>query len=195
MQPKRLSKFLMNSNELTAYQINGHRKKKLDTYLAAWDRREGWVGGEYRADLEMPLEGAAADLGLSTSTVHSQYCQAFKLITGQKYDAFLWFRLLGMFKISQHVGSDYPHISSQRPKSARQTRGGREVSEATFGVTTEEISSSDHGMLGAYNESDLLLDVQALVEEGASREDIVRRLEIPDHATQALDYLLDRMNS
>ena len=90
------------------------RPESEQSYLDAWDRREGWKNGSYSLSREQKFKEIAKDLQVSLSTVHSRYKRAFKLISGHAYTVNNWKELFGPIKLSSLAQRDADKGVSRR---------------------------------------------------------------------------------
>jgi hypothetical protein len=172
------------------------RDDKLDDYLAVWDLREGWQQDHYDSEQERTLRDIAGQLQLPVSTVANRYRSAFRLIVGRTYSSALWAHLLGCLKAYEWLDpEELPRRTLHRPWRNRQPRpvpesvlkGPGAPEEAPGLLTTAAVSSSDQAF------TELVLDIQALLEAGRSNTEIVAALEMTSpNAEEVIEHLRQR---
>jgi hypothetical protein len=160
------------------------RDDSLGDYLAAWDAREGWVGGGYDAAKEKRLREVAAGTHDKLFTVQTRYKTAFRIITGLEYDPGLWFDLFVPLKISASKLAGW-----RRKKRGRNPGGPKVITETTLcqpKADGEGRSGLDgfpsEGDESAFYDVEVKLDIEALAKAGKTEEEIALELEV-DQAT------------
>ncbi len=179
--------------------ISEHRRRddKLPEYLRVWDLREGWTDDHYDPRREKKLREIGDEVGETVSTVVNRYRSAFKYLTGHEYTREIWFRLFGVFKTSVLTNPDVrARLTLRRP---RRSPIPREVPES---VLAPQEQSDGHGgtflenmaiVCDMQNSSDLLMDLDALIDRGFDDDRIASSLECPLADIQdALDQLRQR---
>jgi hypothetical protein len=163
------------------------RDDKLQDYLVAWDLREGWLADHYDASREKTLRHIAQELRIPLSTAANRYRSAFRLITGQDYSPGLWARLVWPIKVCGWLDCQgLPRRTLRRPWRDRQPRPVTEAALQGPGpgaagvLNTMSISTPD------IDSVDLVLDIQHLLAEGRSNEEIVAALELTSPAAAEL---------
>jgi hypothetical protein len=154
------------------------RDDKLTAYLTVWDAREGWTNGEYAGPREQTFRQIAAATREPLSTVISRYRTAFRYLSGHNYSPELWIRLMGPLKLSRFVEGE--GLAMRRPWRSPNLRpvtetvllpGRREFERPEFlqiaGVTSSAIASID-----------LAMDIQTLIAQDRTDDEIVEHLEI-----------------
>lgn len=158
------------------------RDDKLDDYLTVWDLREGWAGDHYDGSREQTLRQIAREQGIPLSTAANRYRSAFRLITGRDYAPDLWARLLGLLKLTEWADPvALPKLAARRPWRQQQPR---EISETVLQpAVAAEVGTSVLNTIGIspaeVGAVDLLLDIQHLLAQGRSNEEIATALELP----------------
>jgi hypothetical protein len=172
------------------------RDDKLDQYLAVWDLREGWAGDGYDGSQEHTLRQIARQLGIPLSTAANRYRSAFRLIIGRDYSPPLWARVLGFLKLSEWVNPEaLPKLAGRRPWRDRQPRLVLESvvqppgqgKDAPSILNTVGVSPAETGLV------DLVLDIQDLLAQGKTNEEIAAALELTGpEVTEVIDYYRQR---
>ena len=185
--------------ELKAQQgIPEHRRhyEKLPDYLRVWDLREGWSGDRYDSSREKTLREIATELSESVPTVRNRYRSAFRYIAGQDYSPELWVRLFGVMKTSEVIEPEArPRLTTRRPWRSPVRR---DVPETVLAPQEQE------GHRGSFlvnnvitpdmlEMTDLLMDIQTLIDRGLSNEEIADELELPRETVDDLvEYFRQR---
>jgi hypothetical protein len=165
------------------------RDDKLDEYLAAWDRREGWATDRYDSSREQTLREIAQDLRVPLSTAANRYRSAFRLIIGREYTPALWAETIGSVKAYQWLDPGaLPRRALHRPWRERQPRA---VPEAALlapgqGAAATGVLHTLGPSQGEIAYTDLVLDIQELIARGRSNADIVAALELTSPAAEDL---------
>lgn len=81
------------------------RHDKMESYLAVWDRREGWKGTGYDFYATRTLAQVAQERGEPVATVRSQYDAAYRAVVGRDYVHRDWLILFGNPKAAQAVSA------------------------------------------------------------------------------------------
>jgi hypothetical protein len=172
------------------------RDDKLDDYLAAWDRREGWVTDHYDCRREQTLREIAQQLYIPLSTAANRYRSAFRQIVGREYTPALWARVVGFIKACEWLGPEgLPRRTLRRPWRDSQPRAVPEAALQapgegagaagvlnTIGVSPDEIACTQ-----------LVLDIQELIAKGRSNAEIAADLELVCPASeQVIEYMRQR---
>jgi hypothetical protein len=172
------------------------RDDKLEDYLAVWDLREGWAADHYDCERERSLREIAKTLHISLSTAANRYRSAFRVIVGREYSPALWARVIAGFKLSMLLDpEELPRRTLSRPWRDKQSRPvpesvlqPRHDGEKCVGLLN--LAGVDSGEI-AY--VDLVLDVQTLIDQGRSNEEIVATLEMESSdAATVIEYLRQR---
>jgi hypothetical protein len=172
------------------------RDDKLDEYLTVWDLREGWASDHYDSSQEQTLRQIAHERGIPLSTAANRYRSAFRLIMGRDYQPDLWAQLIGFLKLSEWVDpAALPKLAGRRPSRQRQPRAVPETvvqpagqaSAAPSLLNTASISQGETALV------DLVLDIQDLLAQGRSNDEIVTLLELPGpEAVELPEYFRQR---
>lgn len=169
---------------------------KLPTYLAVWDRREGWVQGGYELSRERPFADIAAELGEPLSTVVNRYRSAFEMVTGHPFAPELWCRLFVPLKYAMACG-DPTVVFSASTRHRLQSPVRRPVPDSVVSPPTDQAHTSGTvERISAVSDSteltDLLIDFKEMVGRQVPDGEIARRLGFGDaDAVAALRARLD----
>ena len=139
------------------------------------------------------LREIGRELSLSVSTVKNRYRSAFRYIVGHDYRPELWMRLFGLIKISEIFDPvALPRLATRRPVRTPQKR---EVPETTLAPNRQDVDRT--GFLESQSvpqdqlESvDQMLDIQELMSQGRSDEEIQETLELK--TTDLIGYIRQR---
>ncbi len=177
--------------------ITEHRRRddKLPAYLEVWDLREGWAGNGYDRHKEKTFAQIVADLGEPITTVVNRYRSAFRYITGHEYRPDLWARLFGMFKTSEIVSSQVPNRTLLRPWKSPKKREVPETVVAPKRPTDHRGSFLENMAIvqDMRRSSELIMDVQTLLDKGYDSQRIAEELEIAvPEAIDIIEYLRQR---
>jgi hypothetical protein len=160
------------------------RVAQFDSYLRAWDLREGWESGSYHRDRERLLRDIAAEIGLPDATICDRYKAAFRLITGHDYSPECWWQIVGRFKAAGLLGDGNAPIS----RRAGRTRSVAGHSESGFTSEGNFLEALFPGV------DDVELDVmsdelfEALRTE-TSTTDIIKQFALEQTALPAIESL------
>jgi hypothetical protein len=169
----------------TLLGISEHRRRddKLPEYLRVWDLREGWTDDHDDPRREKKLREIGDEVGEMVSTVVNRYRSAFKYLTGNEYTREIWFRLFGVFKTSVLTNPDVrARLTLRRPQRSPIPR---EVPES---ILAPQEQSDGHGgtflenmaiVCDMQTSSDLLMDLDALIDRGFDDDRIASSLECP----------------
>ena len=164
------------------------RPDKLDQYLRAWDLREGWTGNGYEVSAEKSFAEIAVETRSASSTVANRYASAFRLICGHAHTFENWFHLFAVMKLSGQYGPAC--LSRRRVQSGRRKASRvKVVPESTLTSAQRDARTGPIGnaaVLHSFADVDAIDTAEAiwrLIGEGASDEDILRRIE-PDRPEQ-----------
>ncbi len=172
------------------------REDKVSKYLAIWDQREGWLQDHYDGGQEKTLRRVAQQARISLATAANRYRSAFRLIVGHEYSPSLWAHIMGLFKVSEWLDpSALPKRTLHRPWRQKQRplilesvlqasgQGRRATGLLNAAYTTDDLAFTD-----------LLLDVQELLQDNLSNAEIASRLGVSHEAVDALIELLRERN-
>lgn len=160
-------------------EVGRDRSDNYPDYLRVWDLREGWSGGAYRNADEKTLREVAEELDINPSTASARYRSAFLLITGYEYSPVMWLRFMGIEKLSGVMQDVIGRVASRRPTKLR-TR--RDIPNSTLGEgdTVGAIVDDRNAQVeqSAQWVSDLMMDLEELIKEKKTDEEILQALEI-----------------
>jgi len=155
------------------------RDDKLEDYLQVWDLREGWAEGAYHGDREKTFPEISRETGEKIPTVIDRYRTAFRHLSGHDYTPALWVRLMGPLKLSRFAPAA-ARLSRRRPWRSPQPRpiaqsvllpGRRDFDSPVF-LEAARVTSPEIDLI------DLSLDIDNLLTQGLSDDQILERLEI-----------------
>jgi hypothetical protein len=177
--------------------IAEHRRRddKLEEYLLAWDRREGWCNGGYDGALEQTFQQIAEETRSPISTVISRYQKAFYYLSGFDFSAELWIRLMRPTKLSRFSAGVTQGLSRRRRWRSPNLRP---VAASVVQPRTNQTERSDFlnsvGVTSAELEMvDLAIDIGTLLDRGKSDNEIIAERELePQHDQELLDELRRR---
>ena len=163
------------------------RSDKYSKYLEVWDRREGWANGCYDCTRERKFLEIAQEVKESPSTISNQYRRAFELIIGHPYAPSLWWRTMGVHKITEFGATSI--FDGRRP-----TRSPirRPVPEAVVDVSSDEVR---HVTREESTYTELLTDIRLLLDEGNTNAEIIEKLQLPadnPKCAELIDYIRSR---
>lgn len=166
-----------------------NRDESLPDFLTVWDLREGWTGCAYDRAHFKSLRQIAQETTKPIETIRNRYNSAFRYITGHEYSPELWFRLIGILKISQVFGTDAPHWKSlRRPTHSRRKQDipiTRLTSDGAAGVDAINAAANQVGA-GHADEAQLFTEIVSLIASGASNVEIIEALELCSHKASDL---------
>lgn len=145
-------------------QETRRRPDRLLEYLEVWDLREGWDNGTYDGSREKTLKQISKLLKRPMETVKSQYRSAFQAITGLPFSPKVWFRLLGVLKLSATFNEGFGQRSWNRVRLL--------INEPADVVAENEPHqfNSDEGIF------ELEESIRMLLKQGHTDNEIVERL-------------------
>ena len=182
-------KLLLNQwkEELDLSEVRD-RSDKHKVYFEVWDCREGWRAGRYQPGEGQKFVEIAQKLNRPLTTVHSQYKNAFELITGHpfRFDSFL--ELFGIVRFSSVLSSGQDS-KFRRFKESKSTKG--EVSETGYGMPLEAVDCDPKDLSEEieYTPADFIDDFKSLSDQGMSESEIAAKLGVDD--IDAMGKLLD----
>lgn len=161
-----------------------NRSKKHEEYLEIWNLREGWHKGMYDRTRENTFIKIAQERKKSIQTVHTQYKQAFELITGYEYSIDNWHEAFGLIKLTDLFGEfgDAGKSQSLTPKMTR------DVPESVLRKNDDDLSvielkeASDHSDVEITRCQDdiptIIDNIRRRIENGMSNDDIYDDLDL-----------------
>jgi len=177
-------------------EVGRDRSDNFADYLRVWDLREGWSGGVYRSADEKTLRNVAEELGIEPTTASSRYRSAFQLITGHKYSPTMWLRFMGIEKLSRETQEVIGCVASKRPTKLRSNRA---VPSSVLGEghAVETIANEQQAgrELARQQLSDLILDIESLVRERKTDEEILGLLEVETGENCAVIEFIEAIRS
>jgi hypothetical protein len=158
------------------HQIKQARRRPgvLDDYLATWDMREGWAGGDYDPGRESTLRAVAAQTGAPVETVRDRYCSAYRLVFAEKYDPLrwaIWFRR--KLRLSRLARGRKPKTPGASVGTVPETTLMPGRDDGPAGLLEGQAAGSDDSGLRA-----LIADINALLEKGKTNEQIIIELDL-----------------
>jgi len=170
------------------------RSEKFDRYFEVWDLREGWTGSGYDRRRDRPLKEIARTLMRPLSTVGDQYLRAFELVTGHCYRRELWFRLFGPLKVQDLVlhpdmaKADIRPLKSPSPRPVSESLlHAGQAHELDLGGLSSAVRRNRE-----LDVVDLRMDVESLLTAGATTQEILKSLNLPEIAIELVEYLRQR---
>jgi hypothetical protein len=169
------------------------RLDKFEEYLDVWDRREGWHDGGYDRGQELLLRDVAKRVQRPLATVSSQYRSAFELISGHSYSPPLWFSLFGVLKLSDFAALAPGIVSKRRPLKSPTPQA---VPESALippdRIVAPGAASAIPGVAGDLAFFELLSDIDSLIADGRSDEEIVTELELSKEYVHVIASIRER---
>ncbi len=175
----------------------------LNSYLRAWDMREGWTGSTYDTRQEMRFREISASLHVPIRTIANRFTSAFQLIVGHRYTPELWARIFGAIKLSTLFlqPGESPRVSRFRPLKSKTSRP---VPETVLQPQKDQQDEENDGATGLIEaardtandlqEAELVMDIQELIGRGFNDQQIIEKLELgSDRALQLVGYFRERL--
>ncbi len=168
---------------------------KLEKYLKVWDRREGWVCGEYNRSAEKTLKSIAQELKLgSVSTAFNHYKSGFEMIVGLPFTTELWMKILLPFKFRKGLNGP---AESGRTGAFRQFRSPVERPVPDSVISSQSKRVHQIGMVEALSSTEseitksmITIDIKDLLKRGFTDDEIGEKLELPN--LEEIQYLRSR---